>query len=1088
MTLHQLIAPSSRHSAIVVFIHGLNTGQLEDYHLRAWISEKPASDSSWPYWLKEVLLEERDTEIGVYSYSYNSAVVGETLDLHELSIAALEAISSAIGQYSTPIFFICHSFGGVLAKDLILRADQLSRRDEINSLLSRIRGVVFLGTPHTQNSTAKLAMLIDETVIPLMIGGVLSSIKQMTKHASASPLVRILANKARMKELAERYRSLVEKRNIQHKIFYETKSYHGKFIVDDSEADPHIANSLPIPCDRMNHFEIAAPNSRASDIIRIVASFIHSNQKGKVNRFRVGGHGSVLPIECETLFGRETIVETIWTSWSERQGNGLAILGPPGQGKTAVAQTFLMQQTDSNWRGIARAFVWSFGGQGTESDQQSSLSEFWTELAAEFECRIDQQSDGAIARAVLRQIEKLNDRALMVLDGLEVQQYPSDTVGKSPIKNEALRAFVKSLAQSGNCFLLITSQRGISDLRKISPAFQQVELPPLSSRDCRALLQSNGVANAELADHIAERNEGRPLGMILDAHTLHFEDSSLANKTYLEYNAEAQLTSTVARWIDNFQRERDSWMKGKHSIGTGALELACLYALSLFDQPVPREELQAAIGPRMVHGLEGDIVQGTGYPQYLSACLKRLEHDKITVRSGSKNHLFSLSPSIRGIVRQFFHADITQWRHTHERLSNYYIHTHAALKVDYQEGIEGVLVLFKAASHCFQSGGHSRAFNEIYLGKIQGPRRRLRGSVNAITSELEFFRNYFSRDWSNFRSELSLPDTDRASLCAYAHYVLRSVGELEASRNLVQLQRQLPGLTKSANQIEYRTDWIETLLIGGETVEAITESHNTLQLSAFDKAGVLARIRAHLFYGTSLIQQGDQSTLSEIHRHFEMAEQLQREDEQVPKLVGVQGYLYGRYRLSIGDFQGALDRAKYCKTIAAEFGLSILSRGLADCLMARAIHAAALDERLGSASLSAKADEALHFSNDALEHLVKTDQRHFLAEAYLVRAGLFRCLGNPQRALADLENAFHVVQSGGFRYYEIDWTLECIRYCLAFNLDEHIPAYAQQAKAAFSNCDAWSRAAQLSHLTSRENHSNTHIATCIDYPAIFSTC
>ncbi|WP_225310991.1 hypothetical protein [Vibrio fortis] len=53
------------------------------------------------------------------------------------------------------LVFVGHSFGGLVIKQLLRHAsDQRSEREEVSSFLSRVKKIVFLGTPHTGSSLA----------------------------------------------------------------------------------------------------------------------------------------------------------------------------------------------------------------------------------------------------------------------------------------------------------------------------------------------------------------------------------------------------------------------------------------------------------------------------------------------------------------------------------------------------------------------------------------------------------------------------------------------------------------------------------------------------------------------------------------------------------------------------------------------------------------------------------------------------------------------------------------------------------------------------------------------------------------------
>ena len=133
----------------VLFIHGLS-GDPHD----TWIAG--TTQEYWPKWLCE------DIEgLSAYTLGYPASVFGKwgdkEMNLHERADNVLEQLA-AHGIGTRPIALICHSLGGILAKEM-LRAANESSDDDWKQIARQTRLVVFMATPHKGASLASAIKL-----------------------------------------------------------------------------------------------------------------------------------------------------------------------------------------------------------------------------------------------------------------------------------------------------------------------------------------------------------------------------------------------------------------------------------------------------------------------------------------------------------------------------------------------------------------------------------------------------------------------------------------------------------------------------------------------------------------------------------------------------------------------------------------------------------------------------------------------------------------------------------------------------------------------------------------------------------------
>ncbi|MDH5647631.1 MAG: hypothetical protein OEZ01_16590, partial [Candidatus Heimdallarchaeota archaeon] len=122
----------------LIFIHGLNGDYNKTWH-------NNSTNFFWPKRISEIF-----PDIRVLTYSYDigitKASTSNTLTIIERAQNTLDLFSvENIGE--VPVGFICHSYGGLLAKD-VLKLSYESDRHEYKRISENTLAMFFLATPH----------------------------------------------------------------------------------------------------------------------------------------------------------------------------------------------------------------------------------------------------------------------------------------------------------------------------------------------------------------------------------------------------------------------------------------------------------------------------------------------------------------------------------------------------------------------------------------------------------------------------------------------------------------------------------------------------------------------------------------------------------------------------------------------------------------------------------------------------------------------------------------------------------------------------------------------------------------------------
>ncbi|MGH8142920.1 MAG: ABC-three component system protein [Steroidobacteraceae bacterium] len=163
------------------------------------------------------------------------------MGLFERAKSTLDLLDShAFG--SRPIALVCHSLGGLLAKQL-LKTAELSGDPSWKQIGDRVSLVVFIATPHTGS-------------------GLATALKHIVPRLASTHIETLCSDSSQLHELNEFYRVAAQKRPIKTVVYYEKfKAKGAVLVVDASSADPGVADTVPIPVDA-DHETICKPSSK----------------------------------------------------------------------------------------------------------------------------------------------------------------------------------------------------------------------------------------------------------------------------------------------------------------------------------------------------------------------------------------------------------------------------------------------------------------------------------------------------------------------------------------------------------------------------------------------------------------------------------------------------------------------------------------------------------------------------------------------------------------------------------------------------------------------------------------------------------
>jgi len=319
---------NAERKADVIFVHGLGGDALA-----TWRHGEDDS-TSWPHWLGEEF-----PEVGVWSLDYAASPTkltrflgwfsqgkrnaGYSMALPDRALQMLDVMSQA-GLGQRPLMFVCHSLGGLLAKQILRTADDATVDSRMRQVAANTRAVLFLATPHCG---AELASLLDAF---RSVFGTTVSIEDLRAHD------------AHLLNLYNWYRRHAEPLGIQTETYYEKRGVGGALMIVNPTSAQCGAGSDAIPLDE-DHLSIAKPRERGAQVCNaargLLSNYVLTPRPAKPTEQFASSEPPRTPCEvppaAERHFGRRAELE--WLTKRLGAGRNAAVIGPAGMGKTALA-------------------------------------------------------------------------------------------------------------------------------------------------------------------------------------------------------------------------------------------------------------------------------------------------------------------------------------------------------------------------------------------------------------------------------------------------------------------------------------------------------------------------------------------------------------------------------------------------------------------------------------------------------------------------------------------------------------------------------------------------------------------------------
>jgi hypothetical protein len=271
--------------ANVVFIHGLG-GHNRD----TWQCDSKDKNTFWPQWLHDDLNARSQSQfrpVGVWSLGYPAEVFRVLFFSKKRDDSVPQRARNLIDTLIShdlakrPIIFVVHSLGGILVKQMLRSSRDAGdpRVSDFPKLALSTRLVIFLATPHTGSSMARLAEAVP-AVSAMLVSGLLSTVEWLPLGGVARILARRAIQRGRftralesgdpyLEDLGAWYRHNAQRIGIDSRAYCENAGTKGIAVVVDKEsANPGVSGVEVIALDA-DHGSICKPTSRNEDYKRL---------------------------------------------------------------------------------------------------------------------------------------------------------------------------------------------------------------------------------------------------------------------------------------------------------------------------------------------------------------------------------------------------------------------------------------------------------------------------------------------------------------------------------------------------------------------------------------------------------------------------------------------------------------------------------------------------------------------------------------------------------------------------------------------------------------------------------------------------
>ncbi|MDB6118460.1 MAG: hypothetical protein JWO08_2241 [Verrucomicrobiaceae bacterium] len=545
----------------------------------------------------------------------------------------------------------------------------------------------------------------------------------------------------------------IEKKNLNIEDLLEQAAHRLAKFLEMEAIQPGTANEREMIVhalvSKLEHYATHSAPLRREAFVGLLRGWIKfAPRKGKnidISRIDKYAPSNLIGRQDETHFLNETWNKAVLGECQRPRIISIVAFG--GEGKTSLVAKWAAELAHREWPGCDTAYAWSFYSQGTQDQVAASSDLFFAEALSFFgDPAMASSADSGFTKG--KRLARLigEQRALLLLDGVEPLQYAPTSSMQGELKDQGLTALLKGLAATSLGLCVVTTRNSLSDLRNyLQTTVHETRLTRLSAPAGVQLLKSLGTVGAEQEiESLVEDVKGHALTLNLFGSYLRNAHAGDIRKRGLVKLGEADTEEQNGhgfRVMDAYVR----WFLAEGEKGYQAL--AILRCLGLFDRPATAECLVALEAPPGIAGLTRPLVRLSEAKRNI--VFQRLQAANLlsVLRNGAG---VIMSVDSHPLLREYFaqersakHAEA--WRAAHRRLYEFLCLT---TKEGHNPTIEELQPLYQAVVHGCNAGLQQEACVKVYDARIkQGSRSYTSKQLGSFGSDLGAVTCFFDQPW-----------------------------------------------------------------------------------------------------------------------------------------------------------------------------------------------------------------------------------------------------------------------------------------------------------------------------------------------------
>ncbi|GAB6140851.1 hypothetical protein JCM14076_15800 [Methylosoma difficile] len=758
------------------------------------------------------------------------------------------------------------------------------------------------------------------------------------------------------------------------------------------------------------------------------------------------------------LIGRQAELKQLTERFTDGKTRLAIIVAAGGIGKSALTYEWLREigKPEHNYHGKTRIFGWSFYSQGSHNTFTNSQPFFSAVLPF---LGITEIPKDEIEKARLLARECQKQPCLLILDGLEPLQYAENLPSMNgELQDSALKEFILQFRRAaGQSFVLLSSRQPLVELKKWQAEhFLNLPLATLPHSDGATLLAKLGVqGNDTERQAISQDLNGHALSLVLMGHLLreyHEGDPRYAN----ELNRFPLYQRGTEGDFINTDAEKDS----RHALRVldyydslqDAVSRCFLQLLGLFDRPMQPDEKRELIAKaelaaplRALSDAEWKKLE------------QRLENNGLLL--GKKGSFGRLEWDTHPIIRSYFGEKFKEnypeeFKQAHSVLFDYY---QKLPEKEFPDTLEEMLPLYRAVVHGCLAGEYQQAISENYFRRINREYYYSQNYLGAYSNDLSILKIAISEIQKE--EILNIPESALTNILAVISSCLMSLGRL---RDSIKYTKEIIKRYSNFND--------------DTTLHCIAISYQNL---------------VDMYFALGKLNLAEEAA----RRSIEYSKSSKNYDCEIIgcNYLATTYYFYGKLKESEIMFKEAIansfstqrqDISEYTQIISDRFFCLQIERS-----KNKSEREKILVNRLNNAcqkkyddGLYPKANECLTlalccvasenkdaelFFNRAIAEVQKSNAIIFNSEFYLSHADFYLTQNQLEKAAADLNSAYEIIERCDMKLYQVDYCLIYGRYSLAIqDVDTAINHY-EEAQILIQETSYHLRDAELDLLAAR---------------------